>query len=71
MSHANASSGTAVISNCERPAPMIARPAAAEAEQFIRELRRHKKARMNLAATVEGDNGQPAVEFSGSFVAVA
>lgn len=47
------------------------RPPAAEAEQFIRELRRHKKARMELTAVVEGANGQPAVEFSGSFVAVA
>ncbi len=46
------------------------RPPSAEAEQFIRDLRRHKKARIDLTATVEGDNGQPAVEFSGSFVAV-
>jgi thioesterase domain-containing protein len=46
------------------------RPPASEAEQFIRELRRHKKARMELTATVEGAGGKPAVEYSGSFVAV-
>lgn len=46
------------------------RPPAAAAEQFIRELQRHKKARMELTAVVEGTNGKPAVEYSGSFVAV-
>lgn len=46
------------------------RPPATEAGQFIRELQRHKKARMELTATVEGANGKPAVEYSGSFVAV-
>lgn len=46
------------------------RPPAARAAEFIRDLQRHKKARMELAATVEGDAGKPAVEFSGSFVAV-
>jgi thioesterase domain-containing protein len=46
------------------------RPPAAEAREFIRDLERHKKARMELTAVVEGANGKPAVEFSGSFVAV-
>lgn len=47
------------------------RPSAALAKEFILDLQRHKKARMNLTATVEGQGGKPAVEFSGSFVAVA
>lgn len=46
------------------------RPAAAQVEQFRSELRRHRKARMELTAVVAGDNGKPAVEYSGSFVAV-
>lgn len=46
------------------------RPAATEVSEFISELRRHKKARMELTAIVEGSNGKPAVEYSGSFVAV-
>jgi thioesterase domain-containing protein len=46
------------------------RPPAAEAAGFIRDLQRHKKARMELTAIVEGADGKPAVEFSGSFVAV-
>jgi thioesterase domain-containing protein len=47
------------------------RPPAALAQEFIRDLQRHKKARMDLTATVEGANGKPAVEYSGSFVALA
>jgi thioesterase domain-containing protein len=46
------------------------RPPKATAQEFIRDLERHKKARMELTAVVEGANGKPAVEFSGSFVAV-
>ena len=48
---------------CERPPPGLA-------TEFIRDFRRHKKARMDLTAVVEGDHGKPAVEFSGTFVAV-
>lgn len=48
---------------CERPAP-------GAVALFIADLRRHKKARMELEAIVEGANGKPAVEFSGSFVAL-
>lgn len=49
---------------------VCARPPAALVKEFIADLRRHKKARMELTAIVEGADGQPAVEFSGSFVAV-
>ena len=48
---------------CDRPPPGIA-------AEFIDDLRRHKKARMDLESTVPGVNGKPAVEFHGSFVAV-
>lgn len=48
---------------CGRPAPEIARG-------FLDDLRRFKKARMDLASTIEGTDGRNAVEFSGSFVAV-
>ena len=48
---------------CERPAPAVV-------GEFFADLRRHKKARMELTAIVEGSEGKPAVEFSGSFVAV-
>ena len=48
---------------CVRPAPAVV-------AKFIADLRRHKKARMELTAIVEGSEGKPAVEFSGSFVAV-
>ena len=48
---------------CVRPAPAIV-------AEFIADLRRHKKARMELSAIVEGADGKPAVDFSGSFVAV-
>ncbi len=46
------------------------RPASASVAEFIADLRRHKKARMDLEAIVEGADGRPAVEFSGSFVAL-
>lgn len=48
---------------CVRPPPGVV-------TEFIEDLRRHKKARMDLEAIVEGANGNPAVEFSGSFVAL-
>jgi len=48
---------------CERPAPAVV-------AAFIADLGRHKKARMDLTAIVEGTNGKPAVEFTGTFVAV-
>lgn len=46
------------------------RPPAALVKEFIADLRRHRKARMELTAIVEGADGKPAVEFDGSFVAV-
>ena len=46
------------------------RPDAAACAGFMDDLRRHKKARMEMSAIVEGADGKPAVEFSGSFVAV-
>ncbi len=46
------------------------RPPPEAAAIFISDIRRHKKARMELTATVEGANGKSAVEFSGTFVAV-
>ncbi|MDI1320669.1 MAG: YiiD C-terminal domain-containing protein [bacterium] len=46
------------------------RPPAELANEFIADLRRHKKARMELTAIVEGAGGKPAVEFYGTFVAV-
>ena len=49
---------------------VCARPPAALVQEFIGDLQRHKKARMELTAIVEGPAGKPAVEFSGSFVAV-
>ena len=48
---------------CDRPPPGIA-------AEFMEDLRRHKKARMDLESIVPGTNGKPAVEFHGSFVAV-
>ena len=48
---------------CRRPPPDLA-------ATFLGDLRRHKKARMELTAVIEGADGQPAVEFSGTFVAV-
>lgn len=46
------------------------RPSASAAADFLSDLRRHRKARMELRAIVAGANGKPAVEFDGSFVAV-
>ena len=48
---------------CQRPPPGIA-------AEFMDDLRRHKKARMDLESIVPGANGKAAVEFHGSFVAV-
>jgi thioesterase domain-containing protein len=48
---------------CVRPAPNLA-------ARFIDDLRRFGKARMELQSTIDGANGKPAVEFTGSFVAV-
>jgi thioesterase domain-containing protein len=49
---------------------VCARPGAERVNEFIGDLRRHGKARMDLSAIVEGTGGKPAVEFSGTFVAV-
>jgi thioesterase domain-containing protein len=46
------------------------RPPANVVAEFIEDLRRHKKARMELDAIVEGSDGKPAVEFTGTFVAL-
>lgn len=46
------------------------RPAVALVKQFIHDLQRHKKARMDLVAMVEGTDGKTAVDFAGSFVAL-
>lgn len=46
------------------------RPDKTLVAQFMTDLRRNKKARMNLEATVEGNSGKPAVEFQGTFVAL-
>jgi len=48
---------------------VCARPTTDLAAAFIDELRRFKKARMDLTATVEGTGGKPAVDFQGTFVA--
>jgi thioesterase domain-containing protein len=48
---------------CVRPAPAVA-------AAFIADLKRHQKARMELTAIVEGADGNPAVEFRGTFVAL-
>ncbi len=48
---------------CVRPAPAVV-------AEFLADLRRHNKARMELTAIVEGADGKPAVEFSGTFVAL-
>ena len=46
------------------------RPPAARCAEFMQDLQRHRKARMEMSAVVEGPDGRPAVEFTGSFVAV-
>jgi thioesterase domain-containing protein len=48
---------------CLRPSPEIA-------AHFINDLRRFKKARLELESVIAGSNGHAAVEFRGSFVAV-
>lgn len=49
---------------CERPSATVAR-------EFLAQLRRHKKARMELEAIIAGTtSAKPAVKFAGSFVAV-
>ncbi len=47
----------------ERPTPEIVKT-------FVQDLQRHKKARMDVTALVEGTPGKPAVEFTGTFVAL-
>lgn len=54
----------AICAVCERPE-------TARVDEFLADLRRHRKARMELAAVVPGANGKPAVEFVGNFVALA
>jgi thioesterase domain-containing protein len=49
---------------------VCSRPSTTTVTQFMTDLRRNKKARMNLEATVEGAAGKPAVEFKGTFVAL-
>ena len=49
---------------------VCARPVKSVVTRFMDDLRRNKKARMELKAVVEGENGKPAVEFSGTFVAL-
>ena len=46
------------------------RPGPELAARFLADLRRHKKARMELTAIVEGERGKPAVEYRGTFVAL-
>lgn len=45
-------------------------PPADVVSRFLADLRRNRKARMELSAIVEGAAAKPAVEFHGSFVAV-
>ena len=47
-----------------------ARPSEEAATKFLGDLQRHRKARMELTAIVEGENDRSAVEFSGVFVAI-
>jgi len=49
---------------------VCSRPANGTVTRFLDDLRRHKKARMELVAIIAGDNGKPAVEFHGTFVAL-
>lgn len=46
------------------------RPPAKLITEFMDNLRRHKKARMELQSVVDGTDGKPAVEFTGTFVAL-
>jgi thioesterase domain-containing protein len=61
--HYRAPVKTTLRAVCLRPAPAVV-------GEFIADLNRHQKARMELTAIVEGADGKPAVEFSGTFVAV-
>jgi thioesterase domain-containing protein len=45
-------------------------PPAPVVTEFLRNLQRHKMARMELASMIEDPEGQAAVEFTGSFVAL-
>jgi thioesterase domain-containing protein len=54
---------TTFRASCARPPPPVA-------TEFMNDLHRHRKARMDLESVVLGANGKPAVEFNGSFVAV-
>ena len=45
-------------------------PSAELVAEFLADLRRHGKARMELSAAVDGANGKSAVQFEGSFVAL-
>ncbi|HVU17084.1 MAG TPA: YiiD C-terminal domain-containing protein [Candidatus Didemnitutus sp.] len=47
------------------------RPAAGRVAKFVSDLQRYHKARMDLHATIAGANGKPAVEYTGTFVAIA
>jgi thioesterase domain-containing protein len=49
---------------------ITSRPSVDLSAKFIEDLRRHKKARMELSAIIEGSAGKNAVEFRGTFVAV-
>lgn len=53
----------AIRAECERPSRDLV-------TAFLAGLRRNRKARLELRATVFGAAGKPAVEFDGSFVAV-
>jgi thioesterase domain-containing protein len=46
------------------------RPSKSLVARFMDELRRNKKARMELTAIVESKNDKPAVDFHGTFVAL-
>ena len=48
---------------CDRPTP-------ARAAKFVADLRRHRKARLDLSAIVAGSNGKAAVEYAATFVAI-
>lgn len=45
------------------------RPTEAVREKFLSDLRRNKKARMEMQALIAGPDGNAAVEFHGTFVA--
>lgn len=45
------------------------RPPGDRLSRFLADLRRYRKARLELHASVEGAHGSPAVEYAGTFVA--